>query len=110
MKVTISKDKITDISEIKGDGSSDNDAYIKRAVQGTSKLPGVVTQILEKGTLEEIDTVSRATCSSNSILEGCNLALETAKKVQSGEDTGEDSDQENDSNQNTEENTGDETP
>lgn len=110
MKVTISKDKITDISEIKGDGSSDNDAYIKRAVQGTSKLPGVVTQILEKGTLEEIDTVSRATCSSNSILEGCNLALETAKKVQSGEDTGEDSDQENDSNQNTEENAGDETP
>ncbi len=110
MKVTISKDKITDISEIKGDGSSDNDAYIKRAVQGTSKLPGVVTQILEKGTLEEIDTVSRATCSSNSILEGCNLALETAKKVQSGEDTGEDSGQENDFNQNTEENTGDETP
>ena len=109
MKVTISKDKITDISEIKGDGSSDNDAYIKRAVQGTSKLPGVVTQILEKGTLEEIDTVSRATCSSNSILEGCNLALETAKKGQSGEDTGEDSGQD-DSNQNTEENAGDETP
>lgn len=109
MKVTISKDKITDISEIKGDGSSDNGAYIKRAVQGTSKLPGVVTQILEKGTLEEIDTVSRATCSSNSILEGCNLALETAKKVQSGEDTGEDSGQD-DSNQNTEENAGDETP
>lgn len=109
MKVTISKDKITDISEIKGDGSSDNDAYIKRAVQGTSKLPGVVTQILEKGTLEEIDTVSRATCSSNSILEGCNLALETAKKVQSGENTGEDSGQD-DSNQNTEENAGDETP
>lgn len=109
MKVTISKDKITDISEIKGDGSSDNDAYIKRAVQGTSKLPGVVTQILEKGTLEEIDTVSRATCSSNSILEGCNLALETAKKVQSGEDTGEDSGQD-DSNQNIEENAGDETP
>ena len=109
MKVTISKDKITDISEIKGDGSSDNDAYIKRSVQGTSKLPGVVTQILEKGTLEEIDTVSRATCSSNSILEGCNLALETAKKVQSGEDTGEDSGQD-DSNQNTEENAGDETP
>ena len=109
MKVTISKDKITDISEIKGDGSSDNDAYIKRAVQGTSKLPGVVTQILEKGTLEEIDTVSRATCSSTSILEGCNLALETAKKVQSGEDTGEDSGQD-DSNQNTEENAGDETP
>lgn len=110
MKVTISKDKITDISEIKGDGSSDNDAYIKRAVQGTSKLPGVVTQILKKGTLEEIDTVSRATCSSNSILEGCNLALETAKKVQSGEDTGEDSGQKDDSNQNTEENAGDETP
>lgn len=109
MKVTISKDKITDISEIKGDGSSDNDAYIKRAVQGTSKLPGVVTQILEKGTLEEIDTVSRATCSSNSILEGCNLALETAKKVQYSEDTGEDSGQD-DSNQNTEENAGDETP
>lgn len=109
MKVTITKDKITDITEITGDGSSDNNSYIKRAAQGTSKLPGVVTQILQKGTLEEIDTVSRATCSSNSILEGCNLALETAKKIQSGEENGEES-KEEEPNQEPEENAGDETP
>ena len=66
--------------------------------------------MIDDGQTAEIITDQRATRADNSILEGCNLALETAKKVQSGEDTGEDSGQENDSNQNTEENTGDETP
>ena len=63
------------------DGSKDNEIYIKRAAEGTSKLQGVVTQIVEKGTVEEIDTVTRATCSSNAIIEGCQKALEEAKKL-----------------------------
>ncbi|MFR7668829.1 MAG: FMN-binding protein [Mediterraneibacter faecis] len=32
---------------------------------------GVVSQIITKGMPEEIDTVSRATCSSNAIIDGC---------------------------------------
>ena len=62
-------------------GDSSNDSYIKRAAQGTSKIAGVVTQITEKGLPEEIDTVTRATCSSNAIIEGCQKALDEAKKL-----------------------------
>ena len=69
MKVRIENDRITDISGISGDGGSDNDSYIKKAAQGTSKYVGVVTQITEKGMPEGIDTVARATCSSNAIIE-----------------------------------------
>lgn len=81
MKVRIENDRITDISGISGDGGSDNDSYIKKAAQGTSKYVGVVTQITEKGMPEGIDTVARATCSSNAIIEGCQKALDEAKKL-----------------------------
>ncbi|RGB79814.1 FMN-binding protein [Coprococcus catus] len=76
MTVHIKDDKITAVTDIVGDGGSSNDSYIKRAAEGTSKLPGVVTQITKKGSPEEIDTVTRATCSSNAIIEGCQKALE----------------------------------
>ncbi len=79
LKLTIKDDKIVQITDIAGDGDDGNDSYIKRAANGTSKLPGVVTQILQKGTLDGIDTVSRATCSSNAILEACRRALESAR-------------------------------
>ncbi|RGB79815.1 hypothetical protein DW070_08795 [Coprococcus catus] len=62
MTVRIENDKITDISDISGNGDSSNDRYITRAAQGTSKSVGVVTQITEKGMPEGIDTVARATC------------------------------------------------
>lgn len=78
MKVTIRNDKIVSITEIAGDGTSDNNSYIRKAANGTSGRKGVVAQIIEKGMPEEIDTVSRATCSSNSIIEGCKKALEAA--------------------------------
>ena len=81
MTVRIDNDKIIDISDISGNGDSSNDSYIKRAAQGTSKIAGVVTQITEKGMPEEIDTVTRATCSSNAIIEGCQKALDEAKKL-----------------------------
>ena len=81
MTVHIKDDKITAVTDIVGDGGSSNDSYIKRAAEGTSKLPGVVTQITKKGSPEEIDTVTRATCSSNAIIEGCQKALEAAKRT-----------------------------
>ena len=81
MTVQIENDRITDISGISGNGDSDNDSYIKKAAQGTSKYVGVVTQITEKGMPEDIDTVARATCSSNAIIEGCQKALNEAKKL-----------------------------
>jgi len=68
MKVTIRNDKIVSITEIAGDGGSENDSYIKKAANGTSSKKGVVSQIITKGMPEEIDTVSRATCSSNAII------------------------------------------
>lgn len=78
MKVTIRNDKIVSITDISGDGTSDNDSYIKKAANGTSSKKGVVSQIVTKGMPDEIDSVSRATCSSNSIVEGCRKALEMA--------------------------------
>lgn len=80
--VTIENDKIIALSSITGDGDSQNDSYIRRASEGTSKIKGVSAQILETGTLENIDTVSRATCSSKAILEACQNALDAAKVTQ----------------------------
>ena len=80
MSVEIRNDKIVSITDITGDGASSNDSYIKRAVNGTSSIKGVVSQIIDKGMPEDIDTVSRATCSSNAILEGCKKVLEEAER------------------------------
>ena len=79
VRVTIVNDKIVALSDITGDGDSQNASYIRRAAEGTSKIKGVADQILETGTLENIDTVSRATCSSKAILEACQNALDAAK-------------------------------
>ncbi len=85
MKVTIRNDKIVSITEIAGDGGSENDSYIKKAANGTSSKKGVVSQIITKGMPEEIDTVSRATCSSNAIIDGCKKALEMALRAEETE-------------------------
>ena len=80
MTVTIRDDKIMAITDIMGDGDSGNDRYITKAANGTSNIKGVVSQIIDKGMPEDIDTVSRATCSSNAILEGCKKVLEEAER------------------------------
>ena len=81
LKITVKDDKIINITDVLGDGPSSNDRYIAWAVDGRSNIPGVVSQILEKGTLDEIDVVARATCSSKAILEACIQALEIAGKI-----------------------------
>ena len=85
MNVTIRGDKIVAITDIYGDGSSTNDSYIKKATNGTSSKEGVISQIVKKGLPEEIDAVSRATCSSNAIVAGCEKALEEAKQPEKTE-------------------------
>lgn len=85
MKVTIRNDKIVSITEIAGDGGSENDSYIKKAANGTSSKKGVVSQIITKGMPEEIDMVSRATCSSNAIIDGCKKVLEMALRPEETE-------------------------
>ncbi len=79
MTVRIENDKITDISDISGNGDSSNDSYIKKRPKALQSLWVFVTQITEKGMPEGIDTVARATCSSNTIIEGCQKALDEAK-------------------------------
>ena len=78
LQLTVAGDRIVSITDVTGDGDASNDTYIRRAANGTSKLAGLVTQITEKGTLEGIDTVSRATCSSKAIIKACQNALEQA--------------------------------
>ena len=78
LQLTIAGDRIVSITDVAGDGDASNDTYIRRAANGTSKLAGLVAQITEKGTLEGIDMVSRATCSSKAIMKACQNALEQA--------------------------------
>jgi uncharacterized protein with FMN-binding domain len=83
LKITIANDLVTSVTDVKGSGTlydSSNDWYIKRAVDGTSKYPGVTSQIISKGTCEGVDVVSGATCSSKAIIEAVKKALESAKK------------------------------
>lgn len=85
MKVTIANDRIVSITDVKGDGDSQNAPYIKKAADGTKNQPGMVSVLTSQAKADSIDfsridTVSRATCTSNAIIEGCKSALETAKK------------------------------
>uniref|UniRef100_UPI0035223C8B FMN-binding protein n=1 Tax=Blautia faecicola TaxID=2509240 RepID=UPI0035223C8B len=78
--VAIRDDEIVGITNIYGDGGPDNDSYIRRAINGTSSKAGVVDQIIKKGNLDGIDTVSRATCTSQAIIDACQQALNNAKR------------------------------
>lgn len=79
LKITVYNDKIVAITDVKGDGASSNDTYITRAANGTSSKKGVIAQVIDKGSTDGIDAVSRATCSSKAILEACDNALISAK-------------------------------
>ncbi len=88
MKITIKGDRIFAVSDVEGDGASDNNTYIRKAVNGTTKYPSIISQILnltkEDMTDEKLDTldvVSNATCTSESIREACKRALATAKEM-----------------------------
>lgn len=85
MKVTIANDRIVSITDVKGDGDSQNASYIKKAADGTKNQQGMVSVLTSQANADSIDfsgidTVSRATCTSKAIINGCKSALEAAKK------------------------------
>ena len=85
MKVTIANDRIVSITDVKGDGDSQNAPYINKAVDGTKNQPGMVSVLTSQANADSIDfssidTVSSATCTSKAIIDGCKSALEAAKK------------------------------
>lgn len=85
MKVTIANDRIVSITDVKGDGDSQNASYIKKAADGTKNQQGMVSVLTSQANADSIDfssidTVSRATCTSKAIIDGCKSALEAAKK------------------------------
>lgn len=85
MKVTIANDRIVSITDVKGDGDSQNASYIKKAADGTKNQQGMVSVLTSQANADSIDfsgidTVSRATCTSKAIINGCKSVLESAKK------------------------------
>lgn len=85
MKVTIANERIVSITDVKGDGDSQNVSYIKKAVDGTKNQAGMVSVLTSQTNADSIDfssidTVSHATCTSKAIIDGCKSALEAAKK------------------------------
>ncbi len=85
MKVTIANDRIVSITDVKGDGDSQNASYIKKAADGTKNQQGMVYVLTSQANAANIDfsgidTVSRATCTSKAIINGCKSVLEAAKK------------------------------
>ena len=85
MKVTIANDRIVSITDVKGDGDSQNASYIKKAADGTKDQQGMVSMLTSQANADSIDfssidTVSHATCTSKAIIDGCKSALEAAKK------------------------------
>ena len=85
MKVTIANDRIVSITDVKGDGDSQNTPYIKKAADGTKNQPGLVSVLTSQANADSIDfssidTVSHATCTSKAIINGCKSVLEAAKK------------------------------
>lgn len=85
MKVTIANDRIVSITDVKGDGDSQNASYIKKAADGTKNQQGMVSVLTSQANADSIDfssidTVSHATCTSKAIIDGCKSVLEAAKK------------------------------
>lgn len=116
VKVMFQNGKIIAVSDVYGDGDSQNDTYITKAVSGSSKHPGVVTQIVNKNGIDGVDTVSGATCTSKAVLHAVDVVVKAAAKdgnytfsgSQSGDDdtkNSEDMEKDSEDTENNSENT-----
>lgn len=112
VKVMFQNGKIIEVSDVYGDGDSQNDTYITKAVFGSSKHPGVAAQIVKKNGIDGVDTVSGATCTSKAVMHAVEVVAKAAEKdgiyISSGsqndaDDTNNSEDTEKDS-ENTENN------
>ena len=90
VKVMFQNGKIIAVSDVYGDGDSQNDTYITKAVSGSSKHPGVVTQIVNKNGIDGVDTVSGATCTSKAVLHAVDVAAKDGNYTFSGSQSGDD--------------------
>ena len=115
VKVMFQNGKIIAVSDVYGDDSQ-NDTYITKAVSGSSKHPGVVTQIVNKNGIDGVDTVSGATCTSKAVLHAVDVVVKAAAKdgnytfsgSQSGDDdtkNSEDTEKDSEDTENNSENT-----
>lgn len=119
VKVMFQNGKIIAVSDVYGDGDSQNDTYITKAFSGSSKHPGVVTQIVNKNGIDGVDTVSGATCSSKAVLHAVDVVVKAAAKdgnytfsgsqsvdddTKNSEDTEKDSEDTENNSENTENN------
>lgn len=112
VKVMFQNGKIIAVSDVYGDGDSQNDTYITKAVSGSSKHPGVVTQIVNKNGIDGVDTVSGATCTSKAVLHAVDVVVKAAAKdgnytfsgSQSGDDDTKNSEDTENNSENTEKN------
>ena len=92
--ITVKGDKITAISNVSGNGGSRNEKYIDWAANGRSNNVGIINQIIGLATIDmskenaetamneaiaNVDTVSRATCSSKALKDACKEALNQAR-------------------------------
>ena len=116
VKVMFQNGKIIAVSDVYGDGDSQNDTYITKAVSGSSKHPGVVTQIVNKNGIDGVDTVSGPTCTSKAVLHAVDVVVKAAAKdgnytfsgSQSGDDdtkNSEDTEKDSEDTENNSENT-----
>ena len=116
VKVMFQNGKIIAVSDVYGDGDSQNDTYSTKAVSGSSKHPGVVTQIVNKNGIDGVDTVSGATCTSKAVLHAVDVVVKAAAKdgnytfsgSQSGDDdtkNSEDTEKDSEDTENNSENT-----
>lgn len=88
IQLTIESGQITDISAERIDDISEdpdaNDTYFLNAFNGRTLrgqlLEGVASQVLNKQSAEGIDVVSRATYSSNAMIEGVQEILKLARR------------------------------
>ena len=74
MDITIKKDKITEISNIRAKTNSTKKAYTNDAKKG------MVSKIVANGNADGVNTVAGATCSSKAIKDACQKAFNAAKK------------------------------
>lgn len=116
VKVMFQNGKIIAVSDVYGDGDSQNDTYITKAISGSSKHPRVVTQIVNKNGIDGVDTVSGATCTSKAVLHAVDVVVKAAAKdgnytfsgSQSGDDdtkNSEDTEKDSEDTENNSENT-----
>ena len=80
VKVMFQNGKIIEVSDVYGDGGSQNDTYITKAVSGSSKHPGVAAQIVKKNGIDGVDTVSGATCTSKAVMHAVEVVAKAAEK------------------------------